>query len=123
MQDITMLLLLNLEKIGFGAVLFLAAYLSNMCLGAWRNVKIEGYDFDWKLVAQSVVKFVVLGVGIAILSMVISVIPAYISYVGIELSAETLETIDALVIISAFLTATVKYCLDGIEKLKAILGV
>ena len=123
MQDITMLLLLNLEKIGFGAVLFLAAYLSNMCLGAWRNVKIEGYDFDWKLMAQSAVKFVVLGVGIAILSMVVSVIPAYISYVGIEFSAETLETIDAVVIISAFLTATIKYCLDGIEKLKAILGV
>ena len=117
------IILMNLEKVGIGAALFLGAYLANMCLGAWRNVKIEGYDFDWKLVAQSAVKFVVLGAGITILSMVVSVIPAYISYVGIEFSAETLETIDSLVIIGAFLTATIKYCLDGIGKLKAILGI
>lgn len=122
MKDVVSILVTNLEKIGFGAILFLAAYLSNMCLGAWRSVKIQGGKFDWKLIAQSAVKFAVLGFGIAILSMVISIIPAYAMYVGIEIQADILQAIESLVIISAFLTATIKYVLDGIDKIKSILN-
>lgn len=116
------LIVMNLEKIGAGIVLFLIAYVANMCLGAYKNVKIEGYKFDWKLILQSVVKFIVLGIGIALLSVAITVIPHYATYVGIEISQEVLETIDALVIIGAFLTATLRYVGDAIGKLKTILG-
>ena len=52
-MDIVNIVIGNLEKVGFGALLFLGAYLANVCLGAWRNVKIEGYDFDWKLLAKA----------------------------------------------------------------------
>lgn len=51
-MSIVNIIVCNLEKVGFGALLFLGAYLANVCLGAWRNVKIEGYDFDWKLIGQ-----------------------------------------------------------------------
>lgn len=123
MEDIVMLIAINLEKVGFGGLLFLAAYLSNMGLGAWKNVRLEGYGFDWKLIAQSCLKFVVLGLSIAVLSMVASVVPAYATCIGIEIGAETMETIDALVIVSAFLTATIRYVMDALVKLKTILGV
>lgn len=122
MTDIMMLVLDNLEKIGIGVFLFLCAYLANMGLGAWKNVKIDGSTFDWSLIKQSIVKFVVLILSIALLSIVVSVIPAYATYVGIEISQEVLETIDALVIIGAFLTATLRYAGDAIVKLKTILG-
>ena len=120
MNDILALVLLNLEKVGIGVALFMGAYLANMGLGTWKNVKIEGYDFDWKLIFQSVIKFVVLILSLGLLSVVVSVIPAYATYVGIEISTEVMETIDSLVIISSFLYATVKYAKDAISKLSAI---
>ena len=122
MNEIMTIALLNLEKVSVGVALFLGAYLSNILLGIWSNVKIEGYDFDWKLIAQSLVKFVVLGFGIGLLSIVVSVIPMYLTYVGIEIGAETMETIDSMVIIGAFVTATLRYVGDAIGKLKTILG-
>ena len=120
MNDIIALVVMNLEKVGIGAALFLGAYLANIGLGTWKNVKIEGYDFDWKLIFQSVVKFVVLILSLGLLSVVVSVIPAYATYVGIEISTEVMETIDSLVIISSFLYATVKYAKDAISKISAI---
>lgn len=122
MTDILDLILINMEKIGIGAILFLSAYISNMGLGAWKSINFEGYDFDWDLIKSSVIKFIVLTISIALLSVVVSIIPAYIGYVGIEIGAETIETIDAIVIIGSFLTATIKYVGDGISKLKNILG-
>ena len=122
MNNILILILTNLEKIGVGIGLFMGAYLANMGLGAWKNVKIDGSTFDWTLIKQSIIKFIVLILSIALLSIVVSVIPAYATYVGIEISQEVLETIDALVIIGAFLAATVRYVGDAVSKLKTILG-
>ena len=122
MENIFNLILMNLEKIGIGISLFLGAYLANMGLGIWKNVKIDGSMFDWTLIKQSVVKFIVLILSIALLSIVISIIPAYATYTGIEISQDILKTIDALVIISAFLTAILRYTVDAIGKLKTILS-
>lgn len=121
-MDIMTIVIDNLEKVGMGVALFLGAYLSNMCLGAWRNVKIEGYDFDWKLIAQSAVKFVVLGFGIGLMAVVVSLLPEYMTYVGIDFSDETMQVLDSLVIITAFVAATCKYVKDAYTKLKDILG-
>ena len=95
--------------------------MSNICLGAWRSVKIEGYDFDWKLVGQSLIKFIVLGVGIGLLSIVISTLPIYMVYVGIDIAEETMQVLDSIVIITAFVVATTKYVKDAYTKLKDIL--
>lgn len=122
MEEIFTLLLVNLEKIGIGVVVFLGAYFSNMGLGAWKNVKIEGYDFDWKLILQSIIKFIVLGLSLGLLSMVVSVLPAYTTYVGISIDADTMQTIDSIVIVGTFLTATIRYVSDAISKLKEILS-
>ena len=121
-MDFLNIVITNFEKVGIGLVLFVAVYASNMMLGAWKNVKIEGIDFDWKAILQSVIKFIVLGLGIALLSISISFIPVYTTYVGIDIGAETLNTIDSVVIIGSFLTAIVKYAVDAISKIKAIFG-
>ena len=121
-MDIMTIVVANLEKVGIGVLLFLGAYLSNICLGVWRNVKIEGYDFDWKLIAQSAVKFVVLGVGIGLMSIVVSILPMYMTYVGIVIEDETMAVLDSIVIITAFVVACAKYVKDAYGKLKEILG-
>ena len=122
MDEIFTLVLVNLEKIGIGVGIFLGAYFSNMGLGAWKNVKIEGYDFDWKLILQSIIKFIVLGLSLGLLSMVVSVLPAYTTYVGISINPDTMQTIDSIVIVGTFLTATIRYVSDAISKLKEILN-
>lgn len=123
MNEILMLILGNLEKVGIGAALFLGAYLANMALGAWRNVKIDGGSFDWKMIGNSVFKYAILTLGIALLSIVVAVVPEYATYIGITIEPATLETIDAIVIIGAFLTSTIRYIVDAIDKLKVILGI
>ena len=122
MNALMTIVIANLEKVGIGVLLFLGAYLSNICLGVWRNVKIEGYDFDWKLIAQSVVKFVVLGVGIGLMSIVVSILPMYMTYVGIVIEDETMAVLDSIVIITAFVVACGRYVKDAYSKLKEILG-
>lgn len=122
MVDVWSLVLVNLEKVGIGAALFLGAYLANMGLGAWKNVKVDGGSFDWKLIGQSILKFLVLIASIGVLSVVVSIVPAYATYIGVEIGAETMETIDSLVIVGAFLTATVRYIGDGVAKVKDILA-
>lgn len=121
-MDIMNIIIDNLEKVGFGALLFLMAYVSNMLLGTWRNVKIEGFDFDWMKIANSAIKFVVLTIGIALLSIVVSVLPEFITYVGIEIDPDTMQVLDSIVIISAFVVACGKYVKDAYDKLKEILG-
>ena len=121
MNDVINLIVVNLEKVGIGVGLFLGAYVANILLGEWKNVKIEGYEFDWKLIWQSLIKFLVLGIGVGILSIVVSIIPVYLTYIGIEIGEDTMQTIDSMVIIGAFATATIKYITDAIDKIKNIL--
>lgn len=123
MQEIFNTILMNLEQVGIGALLFLVAYVSNILLGAWRNVNINGDNFNWSKIGQSALKFVVLGLGIGLLSTVVSVLPVFITYIGIEIAPETLASIDAIVIVGAFTTATLRYVVDCINKLKEVLGI
>ena len=122
MNALISIVIANLEKVGIGALLFLGAYMSNICLGAWRSVKIEGYDFDWKLIGQSLAKFAVLGLGIGLLSIVVSILPVYMTYVGVVIEDETMAVLDSVVIITAFVVACAKYVKDAYGKLKEILG-
>ena len=122
MNALISIVIANLEKVGTGVLLFLVAYMSNVCLGAWRSVKIEGYDFDWKLIGQSLVKFAVLGLGIGLLSIVVSILPVYMTYVGIVIEDETMAVLDSIAIITAFVVACAKYIKDAYGKLKEILG-
>lgn len=123
MQEIFNTILMNLEQVGIGALLFLVAYVSNILLGAWRNVNINGDNFNWSKIGQSALKFVVLGLGIGLLSTVVSVLPVFVTYIGIEIAPETLASIDAIVIVGAFTTATLRYVIDCIDKLKEVLGI
>ena len=122
MSGIGALILMNLEKVGIGAGLFLGAYLANIVLGIWKNVKIDGYEFDKNLIIRSLVKFIALGVGLALLTVVISIVPTYITFVGVAIEPEALAVLDNLVIVGMFLTTTIRYAKDAIDKLSVILG-
>lgn len=122
MQTLLQLILKNLELVGCGCGLFLMAYVANMALGAWQSVKVNGFDFDWALILNSLIKYIVMGLGIALLSIVVTIIPEYVAYIGIEIDPSLLEGATNAVIIGAFLTATVRYAKDAIDKVINILG-
>lgn len=117
------LVLMNLEKVMLGALIFLGAYISNVMLGAWKSVKIDGSTFDWKMILNSAIKYAVLTIGIAILAIVVAVVPEYATYIGITIEDATLQAIDSIVIIGAFLTSAIRYLVDAVNKVKTILGI
>lgn len=121
MEGIMLLIISNLMKIGIGALLFLIAYLSNMGLGAWKSVKIHGYDFDLKLIGESIVKYIVLVLSVAGLCIVVTVAPEYANYVGMAIPDEYIEVVSNVVIIGTFITGICIYVKDGFDKLKEII--
>lgn len=121
MENIMLLVVENLSKIGIGATLFLIAYLSNMGLGAWKSVKVDGYNFDWKLVLNSMVKYIVLVASVAGLCVVVTVTPEYANYVGLAIPDEYIEVVSNIVIIGTFITGIGIYVKDGLDKLRAII--
>lgn len=123
MQTVLLLIATNLEKVGCGVLIFVMCYIANMLLGVWKNVKVQGYEFDKTLILNSIIKFFVFGVAITLLSVSISVIPVYVGYIGIAIEEATLQAIDSTIIIGSFLTASFNYAKDALGKLKALLNV
>lgn len=123
MQTVLLLIAANLEKVGCGVLIFVMCYIANMLLGVWKNVKVQGYEFDKALILNSIIKFFVFGIAITLLSISISVIPVYVGYIGIAVEEATLQAIDSTIIIGSFLTASFNYAKDALGKLKALLNV
>ena len=122
MEEIWNIICINLEKVGLGIGLFLVAFLANTILGIWKSLSIDNMKFDWHKLLQGFIKFGALALGIGLLTISMSLLPLYVDYVGITLEHEILETIDILIIITAFLIASIRYIKDALSKLKAILG-
>ena len=124
MENIMLLVVENLSKIGIGATLFLIAYLSNMGLGAWKNISLEAGKFDKKLFLNSLIKYLVLVISTSGLCIVVTVTPAYIMYVGLNSESEYIDiannVISNAVIIGTFITGIYIYAKDGFDKLKAL---
>lgn len=115
------IVLSNLINVGYGVVLFIAAYLSNMLFSLWYNIKILLEPFDLIKLKNSGLKILCFGVGLSLLSLTISTLPEFANTVGWEIPEEFKEVFANLAIIGVFLLATSKYLLEAWNKMKAIL--
>lgn len=115
------IVLSNLINVGYGVVLFIAAYLSNMLFSLWYNIKILLEPFDLIKLKNSGLKILCFGVGLSLLSLTISTLPEFANTVGWEIPEELKEVFADLAIIGVFLLATSKYLLEAWNKMKAIL--
>lgn len=122
MENIFLIILQDLEKVGIGVCVFLMCYIANILLGSYKNVRIEGYEFDWHLIVNSIIKFIIIGFGITFVTTACTIIPIYSSYIGIEIEESTLNTINSTIVIGSFSTAAIKYLAEAISKIKNILG-
>ena len=66
---------------------------------------------------------IVLGICIGLLTIVITIVPSFATCIGIDIGEEALTAFDSLVIVGAFLTATIHYLTDAINKIKDIFKV
>ena len=116
------LVLHNLMLVGFAVILLGLAMLSNTCFGLWYNVKSLRKKFDCKKLLQSLLKFLVFVVGLGSLSILVTLLPSYAQYSGVDLPQEAYEIISILLVVSIFITSIISYTKQAIDKLKKILG-
>jgi len=121
MKDILDVLLTNLTHVGMGCALFIIAYVSNILLSLWYNIKICNQEFDYKKLLNSVLKILAFGTGTSLLVIGITLVPMFSNYVGFVIPEEYSEVFQNLAIISVFLISTCKYLIEAYTKFKKIL--
>ena len=121
MKDILDVLLTNLTHVGMGCALFIIAYVSNILLSLWYNIKICNQEFDYKKLLNSVLKILAFGTGTSLLVIGITSVPMFSNYVGFVIPEEYSEVFQNLAIISVFLISTCKYLIEAYTKFKKIL--
>lgn len=114
-------ILQNLINTGWGVLLFIGAYASNMCFSLWYNIKMLNQEFEKEKLINSGIKIAVFGIGTTLLVMVVTTLPLFADRVGFAIPTEYEEIFSNLVIVAVFLTATCKYALEAYNKMKLVL--
>lgn len=121
MEDVFKQILINLERVGVGVLLFLIAYGSNMGFSIYLNTKILGESFDKSKIINSLLKILAFSVGATLLCVAITGIPIFANYVGFVIPDEYSEVFENLAILGVFLVAACRYVLESYNKMKLIL--
>ena len=115
------LVLENLLIILYAVILLGLAMLSNTCFGLWYNVKKLKKNFNFKKILESILKFLVFAIGLSALSVLITLLPVYAQYSGIQLAEEVYDIINLIAIVTIFISSIINYTKQAIEKLRNIL--
>lgn len=111
----------NLKNIGFAVSLLAVFMLSNMAFSLWYNIKIVKEKFQIKKLIEGLFKIISFSIGLALLTIGITLIPTYITYIGIEIKQEVLDLINISVIVYMFIDTIVFYGKQASETLNKIL--
>ena len=111
----------NLENAGWAMLIFLCAYVSNMVFGLYRNIKQLQQPFDKEKLINSGLKVASIVVGLILLVMGITALPAFADYVGWKIPEEYTKVFSDLAVISVCLVVSCKYFAEAIGKFTAIL--
>ena len=111
----------NLENAGWAMLIFLCAYVSNMVFGLYRNIKQLQQPFDKERLINSGLKVDSIVVGLVLLVVGITALPAFADYVGWKIPEEYSKVFSDLAVISVCLVVSCKYFAEAISKFTAIL--
>lgn len=112
----------NLINVAYALMLFLCAYVSNMCFSMYLNIKLLKQKFDKNKLLNSLIKAGVFLVGLTLLTIVFTVLPIFAEIMSWDIPQEFIEMFSGIVIIATFLYVTCKYAVEAITKFNAILG-
>lgn len=120
-MEILELIKINLINTGWAMLIFLCAYLSNMCFSLYLNLGIKKEFFDKEKMINSLIKVGVFVVGLALLVTAITVIPVFAELMSWEIPDEFIEMFSGIVIIAAALYTACRYAVEALTKFKDIL--
>lgn len=121
MNELLNVVLSNLTDVGIGLLLFIMAYVSNMALSLYYNIKILKQPFDKNKLIDSGLKVVAFGVGTALLCVCITTIPAFANHVGFVIPEEYSAVFQDLAILAVFITSSLRYVIESYNKFTKIL--
>lgn len=121
MEDVFKQILVNLEHVGIGVLLFLIAYGSNIGYSIYLNTKILGQRFDKGKLINSALKIVSFTISTTLLCIAITSVPIFSNYVGFVIPKEYSEVFEKLTVLSVFLLSTCQYIIESYNKMKQIL--
>lgn len=121
MSDIWTQILVNLENVGIGMLLFFMAYLSNMSFSIYYNIKVLGQGFDTKKILTSIEKLIAYIIGTILLVVVVTTLPLFSAQAGLELPQEFVDTFSTMAIMILPIYASCKYALKAYSKMKSVL--
>lgn len=111
----------NLENAGWAMLIFLCAYVSNMAFSLYHNIKQLQQPFDKEKLINSGLKVASIVVGLVLLVVGITALPAFASYVGWKIPEEYSKVFSDLAVIGVCLVVSCKYFAEAITKFTAIL--
>lgn len=117
MNDLVQIIISNLQDVGIGVLLFIVAYVSNMALSLYYNIKVLNETFDKVKLINSALKIAAFAIGTALLCIGVTTIPAFATHVGFEIPAEYSDVFQDLAILSVFLISGCKYLVEAYQKL------
>lgn len=117
------IVLFNLQNAAIGLLLFVLAYVSNMCFSIYYNIRILHQEFDKQRLIDSGFKILAFGLGTILLVVAITSLPLFATQVGYVIPSEYEELLSNLTILAVFIVATCRYALEAFAKLKLILFV
>ena len=112
----------NLISVGIGLLIFIMAYVSNMCFSTYYNVRVLGEQFELSKLKMSGLKIVTFGVGTALLTMAITLILPWANQNGLNIPEEYTEVITTVAILGVCLTGSLKYIVEAFSKMGKILN-
>lgn len=121
MNDLVQVVVNNLKDVGIGVLLFMVAYVANMSLSLYYNIKILNETFDKIKLINSALKVISFGIGTTLLCIGVTTIPVFATQIGFEIPQEYSVVFQDLAILSLFIISTCKYLLESYQKLVNIL--
>lgn len=121
MNELLEVVLQNLTDVGIGILLFIMAYVSNMALSLYYNIKILKQPFDSTKLMDSGLKVAAFGVGTGLLCVCITTIPAFANHVGFVIPEEYSTVFQDLAILAVFITSSLRYVIEAYGKFSKIL--
>ena len=112
----------NLENAGWAMIIFLCAYVSNMSFGLYHNIMQLKQPFDKDKLINSGLKIASVVVGLVLLVVGITALPAFATYVGWTIPEEYAKVFSDLAVIGVCLVVSCKYFAEAITKFTAILN-
>lgn len=121
MNDILQSVLVNLQNVGIGMLLFFMAYISNMAFSIYYNIKVLGQSFNKQKMVTSIEKLIAFIIGTVLLVVVVTTLPLFSEQVGLTLPEEFVSTFSTLAIMVLPVYASCKYALAAFSKMKQVL--